>query len=350
MDSNTKPHWVNMTSGSGRGSGNPLVPLKVWWFGRQKHNFGDILTPYIWKAFGVPCRYAEFPDAEGIGIGSILDGASITSKPNQTRALVVWTSGLMHERRLAGDAYKQHRYLAVRGWLTHRLLRLPKSCLVGDGGLLVKEAFLKRHAELPPKEYLLGIVPHYVDHQTVQQIPWVADDSRIKVINILGTVEDVFTQMAQCQAILSSSLHGLIAADSLEIPNRRFVCATSRGIGGQGFKYRDYYSVFTDPSPVTPVQLEGLSSLGDGLQVTQPYSRPGLETIKTQLMQSLAKLPGTIQRARRQTAQIRQRVQASAQRQAARKAAKAAQAAKQAKQAQQVKALQPRAKSTKRRR
>ena len=42
--------------------------------------------------------------------------------------------------------------------------------------------------------------------------------------------------------ILSSSLHGLVAADSFGIPNIRMVC--SDRIYGGDFKYDDYYSAF----------------------------------------------------------------------------------------------------------
>ena len=48
--------------------------------------------------------------------------------------------------------------------------------------------------------------------------------------------------------MISSSLHGLIASDSLGIPNMRFV-ASDKIIGGD-YKYNDYYSSYGINQPV----------------------------------------------------------------------------------------------------
>ena len=50
--------------------------------------------------------------------------------------------------------------------------------------------------------------------------------------------------MAQCKFILSSALHGLICADSLNIPNKHIILGNDV-IGGE-YKFKDYYSVFKD--------------------------------------------------------------------------------------------------------
>ena len=48
--------------------------------------------------------------------------------------------------------------------------------------------------------------------------------------------------LASCECIISSSLHGLIIADSYCVPNKR-VILTNR-VSGDGFKFHDYYSSF----------------------------------------------------------------------------------------------------------
>ena len=48
--------------------------------------------------------------------------------------------------------------------------------------------------------------------------------------------------MAQCKCIISSAMHGLIAADSLGIPNVRMILSDK--ITGGNYKYDDYYSAF----------------------------------------------------------------------------------------------------------
>ena len=61
-------------------------------------------------------------------------------------------------------------------------------------------------------------------------------------IDIKAPVIEFLNQVASCDFIFSSSLHGLIAADSLGIPNKwvKF----SDLVLGNGYKFKDYYSVF----------------------------------------------------------------------------------------------------------
>ena len=49
-------------------------------------------------------------------------------------------------------------------------------------------------------------------------------------------------QLAECRAVISSAMHGLIASDSLGIPNVRMILSDK--ITGGDYKYNDYYSVF----------------------------------------------------------------------------------------------------------
>ena len=49
-------------------------------------------------------------------------------------------------------------------------------------------------------------------------------------------------QINSCKFILSSSLHGLIFADSYNIPNHKIIIS-DKIIGGD-YKYKDYYSIF----------------------------------------------------------------------------------------------------------
>ena len=63
-----------------------------------------------------------------------------------------------------------------------------------------------------------------------------------KIIDIQQQPLEFLQEIAECRAIISSALHGIIAADSLGIPNIRMICG-DKIIGGD-WKYNDYYSVF----------------------------------------------------------------------------------------------------------
>ena len=62
----------------------------------------------------------------------------------------------------------------------------------------------------------------------------------MKVIDVNRPPFDVVRDISTCEAIVSSSLHGLIVADALEIPNVR-VSFHGRLKGGD-FKFEDYAS------------------------------------------------------------------------------------------------------------
>ena len=63
-----------------------------------------------------------------------------------------------------------------------------------------------------------------------------------KFINVKDDPIAVLTEIAQCRCVLSSSLHGLIAADSFHIPNLHIVFS-DRPLG-DGYKFDDYYSAY----------------------------------------------------------------------------------------------------------
>jgi pyruvyltransferase len=60
------------------------------------------------------------------------------------------------------------------------------------------------------------------------------------IIDVRQKPEPFIDQLIKCEYIVSSSLHGLILADSYQIPNKW--AAFSDKITGGSFKFRDYYS------------------------------------------------------------------------------------------------------------
>ena len=62
------------------------------------------------------------------------------------------------------------------------------------------------------------------------------------LINVNDEPLEVIKQLAQCRTVISSSLHGLIVADSFGIPNMH-VLFSDRPLG-DGYKFDDYYSAY----------------------------------------------------------------------------------------------------------
>ncbi len=152
--------------------------------------------------------------------------------------LEIWGSGFRSEKsRLLVRPLKVH---SVRGPLTRQLLlEQGVECppVYGDPALLVSRYYRPNVR----KKYKYGIIPHYID----ERLPIVeALKSRpdVLVISMSGYRHwhDIPDAVCSCEKIVSSSLHGLIVADSYGIPNAwvRF----SNKIAGGGFKYQDYFA------------------------------------------------------------------------------------------------------------
>lgn len=244
--------------------------------------------PYYGKAYGFNVRASSMKNVKLVCIGSILEEFSHAQRPG-----VVWSTGL-HFARSAQDL-RQDRVLALRGKLTKARVKLAPGAtpVLGDGGLLVAPAYrrLRNNQPDPPKRYTLGIIPHYVDHAWVREhCKALTSRDDVVLIDVLSGVENVINLVAQCKYIISSSLHGLIAADSFGIPSRQFHCPTSSKINSGMFKYNDYYSVYGMSAP-EPLRLTGETLSEECVHACGTFRRPGISAITAALERTLLKLP-----------------------------------------------------------
>lgn len=200
-----------------------------WWRPRSKpYNFGDELGAIILRKLGYKVQRVALAKADVVLTGTILDMAEKV-KPDVT--VLGAGSGYTHE------AVHHFTTLAVRGKLTNDTLK--KDVIMGDLGLLASRIWPKS-----PAKYNIGVVRHFVD---TDDYPY-ADI----VINASDPAETVIAQISSCRVILSSSLHGLIVADSYGIPNMRI--SRDDVITGN-WKWLDYKTAFVLPLDVIQDQL-----------------------------------------------------------------------------------------------
>ncbi len=139
-----------------------------------------------------------------------------------------------------------NKVIGVRGILTAEALRLNNQevsiSFMGDPGLLVKEVIAPRDSNYK-KSGKIGVIPHFIDYDIVKKM--IEDNPNFELINIKSTYDVVCKQILRCDVVLSSSLHGLIFSDAMNVPNSwvKF----SNNVKGGTFKFRDYYSVMTNP-------------------------------------------------------------------------------------------------------
>lgn len=254
-----------------------------WWRGdgaedTSKRNFGDYLSPIIVEILsGKQVVHSHPKHADMLAIGTILPVEKKAKGLLFKRKLHIWGSGTDRHNREFSD---RHYYHAVRGAKSlEQIGGNKKGICLGDPGLLADRLSPKNTS---PKKYKVGIIPHYVD-QSDPRVSSLLNMKHTKLINVFDPVDEVLGQIQECDSILSSSMHGLIVADSFGIPNKRILL--SHGIISD-YKFDDYYSAFglPEPAPMTPESI--LNNSFNIYSLSDDYSRPGLEKIKSALEKS----------------------------------------------------------------
>lgn len=189
--------------------------MRAYW-ARAGNNFGDVLTPLLFdRLCGVQLEWVEREDAELFAVGSIAELI-----PRGYRGLVIG-SGCMFDEPIELDGAL---VLALRGVLTARLAGLHPP-LLADLGLLAPDLI----QAIPDRDLPIGTVRAGGDPRPPMGVTL---DPQSDAIELIRTA-------ARCQSIVSSSLHGLILADALGIPNMWDPYPTA-----PPFKFRDYASAY----------------------------------------------------------------------------------------------------------
>lgn len=264
-----------------------MIKLFWWRLDNSDHgNFGDEITRLlIKKIFNKDSSWAPASECEMIGAGSILAEVYETKGENKP---YVWSAGLIRsgELRIPADAFQ---FRAVRGKLTlGRVDGLDKATVaLGDAGLLASYLLPMRAKLFKRKKYKIGILPHYKDTDS-DFMRVMNSRSDIFVIDATWPCTKVIESIAQCEIVLSSSLHGLIVADSVGTPNVHV--PMSNLVEGGDYKFKDYYSVFTEQDrykPLVPTDIYKLSNSQLYDHVKANYVTPSnLSQIKQSLIQA----------------------------------------------------------------
>ncbi|GIC75723.1 polysaccharide pyruvyl transferase family protein [Moritella sp. F3] len=225
---------------------------------QRAFNVGDILSAYIvWNVMREKNETIKI-DKKLLAIGSIMDHASDGD--------VIWGSGYNSNRQDMHYNFTQLDVRAVRGPLTKTFLEnrgiyVPE--VFGDPGLLSSKYFAS--SEIKDIEYLM--IPHYNE-----------DKHKFKAEFILetkGSVPKFMSQIVRAKKVISSSLHGIIIAESFGIP-----AVLLKDNNGEGIeKYDDYYQGSGRSNfPVC-------TSLNEALSVT-PNALPDVHKIQQRLLNS----------------------------------------------------------------
>ena len=213
-----------------------------WSGGRTSHvNYGDIIGPALVTLLSSrPVEYAGVHDCDLIAAGSILERYARhkwrRAAALNFRLVKVWGSGTIRED--GACRLGRANIASVRGSKTLAKLGLPPATPVGDPGILAHMFLQDRKVA---KTARWGIIPHLNDLHDPQLAELHNRTARSRIIDLSNPdVSIVTSEIAACDFIASSSLHGLIAANSLGIPNFRMV--GRGGVVGGDWKFEDYAS------------------------------------------------------------------------------------------------------------
>lgn len=244
---------------------------RAFWFDGIA-NFGDALTPWLLRHAGVVPIHSRPGSAELVGAGSILEMLPADF------AGAIWGSGLLRDVHLT---LPRAHLLAVRGQLTAARLGAPNTTVLGDPGLLVSR-FLRR----PRRRWRLGIVPHHMhENDRLWESIRAHAPTETHIINVRRGPTAVVNEIAACDHILSTSLHGLITADSFGIP--AVWARREPDLWGGRFKFLDYESAATPGVTRETVLEDGVVTQSDVISRTTAANATQVRSLQDGLLESL---------------------------------------------------------------
>lgn len=202
----------------------------------DNRNLGDDLNYYLLQSLTGKRVISYDSFFHGNRINYSVIGSVIELCNNKT---IIWGSGAFQKEN-SSLPFKPVKALAVRGPLTREYLiknRVDCPPIYGDPALLLPIIYKPNQR----KHNKIGLIPHFNDlnNPIIETIKSAYPDCVIIKLRNYKNWTDVIDSIANCDAILSSSLHGLIIADSYQVPNV-WVKFSERTFEG-AFKYLDYF-------------------------------------------------------------------------------------------------------------
>lgn len=280
-----------------------MKPIALYWWHKAVPNFGDDCSPWIVSScFGrevVPGgKYAS----DLVAVGSVISTVLYKDKADKPwtdawlrcktavnrqfrRPIAVWGSGLMFPLTpgLCRRFYRRPVVFAVRGPKTWDALcalgavdpAVSDRPAFGDPGIFM-DGMLASGVE---RIHRRGLVLHASYWNNGKAAAFAAEHPEIHLIDPRRHAVEVVSDIASCREVFSCSLHGLIAADALGLPNRWVELEISASdAAGSRFKFDDYYAAFgehrdpcrlrdvTSLSPLDPVRPDAIASVRIGLR------------------------------------------------------------------------------------
>ena len=215
-------------------------PINLHFFrsSNGEKNFGDELSPLVVELITErKVAWSKVSQCDIIGLGSIFEGVIKKLVRRRIRfnfePIHVWGTGFIESGDL--NIYKfqsNFKIHAVRGELSREKINAPNVTL-GDPGLLCK------HLIQPQKKRIKVLIMPHIAHRDCTEIMHLKNEmAGARVADLTQNPIQILKDISSSDIVISSSLHGLICADSLGVANIRL--DLSRGLKGGDYKFNDY--------------------------------------------------------------------------------------------------------------
>jgi len=199
----------------------------AYWGDHDGPNFGDILNGPLLNHYGVKYKHTrDHKEGNLFVIGSV----ARLAKPGS----IVAGSGAIRTTEVYNSSVD---FRFVRGPRTRDMVlkgggECPK--IYGDPALL-----LSRFVPPQKKKYKVGVTVHYVHRR-----PHIIDELKKLGHHYIDIFNDdplaVAKEISSCEKMMSTSLHGIIAAHAYGIPAAHFHFGGKK-LHGDGVKFKDHY-------------------------------------------------------------------------------------------------------------
>ncbi len=227
-------------------------------------NIGDTLTPVVFEYIKNKYSLAEKKLKQTTHLNMI--GSIIAFKKYDA---VIWGSGILNEdfenKIKYNSKFVKYDIRAVRGPLTRDIIiRCGYDCpnVFGDPAILMPLIYKPKNKI---KKYKISIIRHYRDDT---KIPYGLHEISVVTSDYKYFIDEVCAS----ELVISSSLHGLIIAESYGVPT---IWYNPQGRGT--FKYKDWYLSIGVKDPAA---INNLSEIGEKRNV-------GLDSKISQLVEPL---------------------------------------------------------------
>lgn len=230
-----------------------VEPIKMYFFDGTP-NFGDLVGPWLAsKLTGRPVlniRNTSGSTGAIYGVGSIVN--SITKEHKNSR---IWGSGLITDARIEKvmanlKEANIEKISSVRGKITAQYLRdygfnVPE--IYGDPALIFSDLYTPKKTTVTGEKV---IVPHYIHYKLFKSL----NLEGYHIVNVRDNVTDVIDQIAGAKSVISTSMHGLILAQSFQVPWLHLHISDELKLAGDDFKFKDFFTTL-DANKVGQVKI-----------------------------------------------------------------------------------------------